>query len=124
MTKKSDVDINARALDYIYELVERNPIHFNPSEYGVYKAEIWGKLKYGDIYIIKSVFDREMSLAGFNAASFLAWAKRQGILSCDEGRRTKKAQIANSTVNTVCLHRTQDDIDTLNVYTDDDDLPM
>ena len=124
MTKKSEVDVNARALEYIYELVERNPIHFSPAEYGVYKAEIWGKLEYGDIYIIKSVFDREMSLAGFNAASFLAWAKRQGLLSYDDGRRTKKVRIANSTVNTVCIRRNQTDIDALNVYTDDDDLPM
>lgn len=124
MTKKSEVDVNSRALEYIYELVERNPIHFRPDEYGTYKAEIWGKLEYGDIYIIKSVFDREMSIAGFNSTAFLSWAKRSGLLSHDDGRRTKKVRIANSTVNTVCLHRTQTDIEALNVYTDDDDLPM
>ena len=124
MTKKSEVDVNARALEYIYELVERNPIHFRPDEYGTYKAEIWGKLEYGDIYIIKSVFDREMSLAGFNSTAFMAWANRNGVLLSDNGRRTKKARIANSTVNTVCIRRNQTDIDALNVYTDDDDLPM
>lgn len=124
MTKKSEVDVNSRALEYIYELVERNPIHFRPDEYGTYKAEIWGKLEYGDIYIIKSVFDREMSLAGFNSTAFMAWANRNGVLLSDNGRRTKKARIANSTVNTVCIRRNQTDIEALNVYTDDDDLPM
>lgn len=103
MTKRDEVNVNRRALDYVYELVARNPLHFATDDFGNYRAEVWGKRDTGYIYIIKSVFEREMSLAGFNGTSFLAWAKRQGILDCNEGRRTKNARIGGNLLNTVCL---------------------
>jgi hypothetical protein len=53
--------------------------------------------------VIKSVFDREMQNAGFNAKSFLSWAKRKGILKTDKERRTKNALIAGTVVPTVCI---------------------
>lgn len=130
LTKKSDVDVNARALDYIYELVERNPIHFKPNEFGDYKSEIWGKLEYDYIYIMKSVFDREMSNQGFNGTAFLSWAKRRGLLDCNEGRRTKRTRILSSIVNTVCIKRVQEDAEILSAnfndtdFDDEYDLPM
>lgn len=103
--KKDDVNASARALEYIYELVGRNPMHFYANEFGDYRSEVWGKVENGYIYIIKSVFDREMTLAGFNGASFLAWASRNGILNCDgeRYRKTRKVRIGNATVNTVCI---------------------
>lgn len=111
MAKKTDVDVNLRALDYAYELVSRNPGHFKPSADGEYKTEVWGRVDFEHIYFVKSVFDREMSAAGFNGASFLSWAKRRGLLECDkDGRRTKKAKIGGSVINTVCLIRSADDI--------------
>lgn len=106
MTKKEEVNANRRALEYIFELVERNPMHFRPNDFGEYRAEVWGKLDVDTIYIVKSVFDREMMLAGYNSTSFLSWAKRNGYLDCDkDGRRTKKSKIYNSVVNAVCINR-------------------
>lgn len=107
LTKKSEINANTRALDYIYELVGRNPAHFKPNEFGEYKTEIWGKVDEDNIYIVKSVFDREMSLAGYNSASFLSWAKRTGVLVCDKDgkRRTKKARIGDAILNTVCISK-------------------
>lgn len=106
MTKKEEVNANRRALEYIFELVERNPMHFRPNDFGEYRAEVWGKLDGDTIYIVKSVFDREMMLAGYNSTSFLSWAKRNGYLDCDkDGRRTKKSKIYNSVVNAVCINR-------------------
>lgn len=111
MAKKTDVDVNLRALDYIYELVSRNPSHFVSAFDGDCKVEVWGRTDVEYIYFVKSVFDREMSLAGFNSTSFLSWAKRRGILQCDkDGRRTKKAKVGNSVVNTVCICKSHDDI--------------
>ena len=103
MAKRDEVNVNRRALEYIYELVARNPMHFTANDYGEYKAEVWGKIDTGCIYFVKSVFDREMTAQGFNSTSFLAWAKRQDILITDNGRRTKNARIAGSLLNTVCL---------------------
>ena len=109
MQKKEDVNINTRALAYIQELVSRNPLHFSMDSFGEYRAEIWGKTDNTYIYIIKSVFDREMTNAGFNSTSFLAWAKRQNILFCENNRTTRKARIAGNSVNTICILRDLDE---------------
>ena len=106
MASKDDVDVNRRAFDYMQELVARNPAHFAPNLSGEYSSEVWGVERSDLVYIIKSVFDREMEAAGYNPAAFLAWAKRNGNIVCDKGgRRTKKARIGESVVNTVCLRR-------------------
>lgn len=105
MTKKEDVNQNVRALEYIYEMLVRNTVHFVPDIYGDYKSEVWGKADDECAYIIKSVFDREMQQAGFNATAFLAWAKRRGITICDRDRRTRKARVGNSVLNTVCIKK-------------------
>ena len=105
MTKKSEIDANIRALSWITEMIAVNTNHFQPNDYGEYKAEVWGKVEAGAVYIIKSVFDREMQNAGFNSKSFLSWAKRKNLLLTDseKSRSTKKCLIACSYVNTVCL---------------------
>ena len=103
MTKKDDVNVNSRAYDYILELVAKNPNKFKTNDFGEYQGEAWGKIEYEYIYIIKSVFDREMSLAGFNSTAFLSYAKRLGLLLCDPDKRTKKARITNSPINCVCI---------------------
>lgn len=103
MTKKDDVNVNSRAYEYILELVARNPNKFKTNDFGEYQGEAWGKIEPEHIYIIKSVFDREMSLAGYNSTAFLSYAKRLGLLLCDPDKRTKKARIANSPTNCVCI---------------------
>ena len=103
MTKKEEVDVNSRALQFIYELVGRNPGRFKANGFGEYAGEVWGKQDGKYIYIIKSVFDREMLMAGFNSTAFLSWAKRRGYLLQDKGRRTKNVRIAGNLVNCVCI---------------------
>ena len=112
MTKKKEVDVNCRALEYIYELVECNPNRFNANEYGDYQGEVWGKTEGTFIYIIKSVFDREMGNGGFNSTAFLAWAKRNGVTVTDNGKRTKKARITGSATNCVCIRKNLSEFDT------------
>ena len=108
MTKKGEIDANVRALSWLTDMVAVNVNHFQPvNEYGEYRAEVWGKSESGNIYIIKSVFDREMQNAGYNSKSFLSWAKRKGLLLTDseKSRSTKKILIAGTLVNTVCLQK-------------------
>lgn len=124
MTKADEVNANLRALDYVFELVGRNPLHFKPNDFGEYKAEVWGRVEDDCVYIIKSVFDREMSIAGFNSSAFLSYAKRRGYLLCDnDGRRTKKAKVAGSLVNTVCVLRETDGV-IPKIDDDFDDIPL
>lgn len=103
MTKKADVNVHTRAYDYILELVARNPNKFVANEYGNYQGEVWGKVEVDNIYIIKSVFDREMSLQGFNSTAFLAWAKRSGYLIASKERRTITSRVAGTPTNCVCI---------------------
>ena len=111
MTKKKEVNVNNRALEFVYELVERNPNKFKPNEYGDYQGEVWGKIDDEFIFIIKSVFDREMGNAGFNSTALLAWAKRNDIIITDNGKRTKKARITGSSTNCVCIRKNLDEFE-------------
>lgn len=120
MTKKDDVNINLRSYDYVLELVARNPNKFKTNDFGEYQGEAWGKIDGNHIYIIKSVFDREMQDAGFNSTAFLSWAKRMDLLLCDANKRTKKARITNGTTNCVCIiKRSDNDLPDI-----DEDIPL
>ena len=112
MAKKKEVNVNCRALEFIYELVERNPNRFKANEFGEYQGEVWGKYEETCIYIIKSVFDREMGNGGFNSTAFLAWAKRNDVIITDNGKRTKKARITGSATNCVCIKKNLNEFET------------
>lgn len=122
MTKKAEVNVNQRALEYVYELAERNPNRFKANEFGDYQGEVWGKKEDDCIYFIKSVFDREMANAGFNSTAFLAWAKRMGYIDTDKNKRTKKAWILGGSVNTVCVKKEKQPVEVTTIY--DDELPL
>ena len=122
MTKKAEVNVNQRALEFVYELAERNPNRFKANEFGDYQGEVWGKKEDDCIYFIKSVFDREMANSGFNSTAFLAWAKRMGYIDTDKNKRTKKAWILGGSVNTVCVKKEKQPAEVTTIY--DDELPI
>ena len=122
MTKKAEVNVNQRALEFVYELAERNPNRFKANEFGDYQGEVWGKKEDDCIYFIKSVFDREMANGGFNSTAFLAWAKRMGYIDTDKNKRTKKAWILGGSVNTVCVKKEKQPAEVTTIY--DDELPL
>lgn len=123
MAKKKEVNVNCRALEFIYELVERNPNRFKANDFGEYQGEVWGKTEETCIYIIKSVFDREMGNCGFNSTAFLAWAKRNDIIITDNGKRTKKARITGSATNCVCIKKNLSEFETAQ-FEEVDMLPL
>ena len=123
MTKKKEVNVNYRALEFVYELVERNPNRFKANEFGEYQGEVWGKSEETCIYIIKSVFDREMGNGGFNSTAFLAWAKRNNVTYTDNGKRTKKARITGSATNCVCIRKNLSE-DMIHETKEDYDIPL
>lgn len=123
MAKKKEVNVNNRALEFVYELVERNPNKFKANEFGEYQGEVWGKQEVDCIYIIKSVFDREMGNGGFNSTAFLAWAKRNDVIITDNGKRTKKARITGSATNCVCIKKNLSEFETAQ-FEEMDMLPL
>lgn len=100
LTDKSDVDANARALDWLMDFAASNQQRFDPEDD---RGETWGVIRDGYICIIKSVFDREMMNEGFNPSSFVSWAKRQGLLDSEAGRITKKKLIGNMHPRCICI---------------------
>ena len=108
MMKKDAVDVNKRALTYVYELVARNPMHFSQSDYAEFKQEVWGKEENGNIYFIRSVFERELQNAGYNAIAFLSWAKRNDLLETDSDRPTrlhKTTRISGKSMKAICIKK-------------------
>lgn len=106
ITSKDEVNVNARAYDFIIELVARNINRFRTNEFGEYQGEVWGCIEDDHIYIIKSVFDREMGNQGYNSTTFLSWAKKNGYLLCDndaKSRKTRKKKIVGTATNCVCI---------------------
>lgn len=120
LTSKADVDVNARALNWIYDFVATNSNRFGGAEI---PGEIWGEISGNYIYIIKSVFDEKMKAAGFNPQSFLSWAIQRGLLITDASgeRKTKNKRIKGSGVVSRCVCIIQsNNIEDVDV----DDLPF
>jgi uncharacterized protein (DUF927 family) len=103
MTSKSDVDINVRAYEYLIELCSRNINHFRAGHFGEVQCEVWGKIDENKIYIIKSVFDREMTAQGFNPTAFLSWAKKNDVIDTADKRQTCSTRISGNIVRCVCI---------------------
>ncbi|MBQ0097363.1 MAG: DUF927 domain-containing protein [Oscillospiraceae bacterium] len=122
LTSKSDVDVNSRAYNYLTELVARNNNKFYTNNFGEYQSEIWGKVDDGYIYIIKSVFDRELTNAGYNSTAFLSWAKRNGLLKHKENRNTLVSRINKSVVNCICVKAKEEIVEFSDDDISDDDL--
>lgn len=82
LVTRESADTNRRAYDWLCEWIATNPLKFK-SQNDQYAGECWGKLECDKAdnpiraCIIRSVFDRAMSEAGYNAASFLSWAAKE-----------------------------------------------
>lgn len=98
-------DTNARAYDWLCDFIACNPSRFNPNSFGDYSGECWGTVdeSAGKAYIIKGVFDRIMTDAGFNPASFLSWADRKGRIERQGGKRTKVKRLNGTITRCVVL---------------------
>ena len=124
MTKREEIDVNARAYNFVLDWIARNINKFKPNEFGNYQGEAWGKVDNDCVYIIKSIFDKEMNNAGFNPVAFLSWAKRNGYVHTAEGRRTRRSRIAGVVANCVCLVAENIDISTDFEEINPDEIPF
>lgn len=107
LSTKADVSQNERALEWLYDFVAQNSSRFSPNQFGDYPGEIWGCVDDDCIYFIKSAFDKVMRDNGYNPASFLSWAKRNGVIQCGEGASerhlTRKKRIKGFSVAPRCV---------------------
>lgn len=74
LLKKGDIDIHQKTLDWLFDYIATNQIHFD----GEAKTEFWGRIDddKGVIYIIRSVLEKAFSEHNLDLKSFLSWALR------------------------------------------------
>lgn len=105
MAKKSDVNVNERAYEAVIDMVASNINRFRRNDFGDFTGEVWGKIEKDNIFIIKSIFDRELQLRGFNSTVFLSWAKNAGLLVHTPNKHTCVQRIAGPATRCVCLKK-------------------
>lgn len=122
LLRKGDIDINKKTVDWLYDYVAQNSVHFDSDR----NTEIWGKVDddEGNIYIIRSVFEREMKANNLDPKSFLSWAVRTGIVipGRDNVSQVKKIPGAKGACRVICLRMASE-----GVFTDvseDEELPF
>lgn len=107
LTTKREADTNRRAYDWLCDWIASNPMRFTPDESGKYAGECWGCVEEegSKVYVIKSIFNRVMTDAGFNPDSFLSWAnKAQKIERKGKHRSVMKRLITGQpAARCVCL---------------------
>lgn len=85
LVTQSQADTNGRAYEWLCDWIASNAGHFTQNGYGDYAGECWGNVEQDGscAYIIKGVFDRVMTDAGFSSASFLSWAAKNRLIIRD-----------------------------------------
>lgn len=95
LSTKTEVDVNLRALEWLYGFIAENSNAFLRSGSGYVDAgprgAVYGRITDKGIAIIKTVFERAMADAGFNPTAFLSWAKRHGKLAAVNGAHLSTA---------------------------------
>lgn len=90
LSTKTDVDVNRRALEWFYGWVAENSNAFMMSGSGYTsdgpRGAVYGRITPKGIAVIKTVFERAMTEAGYNPAAFLSWAKRSDVLTGVNGK--------------------------------------
>lgn len=106
---KDDVSANKNAYEWIKDMVASNINNFKTNDFGDYPKECWGKIEIDanemtqKIFVIKSVFDKQLKENGFNSQSFLSWGKQKNLIETDGERFTKKKKIQSIATNCVCI---------------------
>lgn len=90
LRNKGDVSEEGRAYEYLMDIIAANHSRF---EYDIESsAEQWGFWVKDDVQLAinGTIFERIMKQGGFQGKAFLSWAKRNNLIECGEGGRTKK----------------------------------
>lgn len=104
LVTKARMDQNRRALEFLHDQVAMNPGRFRPDLAVEKSTELWGDMDERYIYIIKPQFDRLLGENGFNAASFLGWARRYGAIRVGkDGKNAPKHRILGKDTRCVWL---------------------
>lgn len=123
-----DINQNRRALEFLYDQVAINAIHFDPHRASDKGIEIWGEVGPEYIYIIKPVFDSLLRKNGFKLKSFLEWAKGQKLIRTEASKRNPKDTVAHRipglSSSPRCVFLLRPSKDRSSEAEEDDELPL
>ena len=92
-----EVDVNARAYDWLRGWLAENAGMFQESRWGDGpNSNTWGKISQDRAWILRSVFNREVTEAGFSPQALLSWMKRRGKILT---RKNSRAFTVNKSIN-------------------------
>ena len=87
---KASVSVNERAYEYLCEYVVSNKNRFcGQSD----TLDVWGSIEDGIAYIVRSVFNRICSDAGYNTQALLSWMKQHGKIETGTKGFTRSKRI-------------------------------
>ena len=100
LKKKSDVDINERAVRYIYDWLAINTMKFIPSS-GIDPSgyEVYGEKTTYSYKVIKTVFDDACEKGRFSANATAKHLKRKGLLRCTRNSVSQTGKVGNIRTN-------------------------
>lgn len=89
---KDSVSVGKRGYDFLCDWVSMNAQRFEDNT-----QERYGKIDVDYAYIIRTVYEREMSNAGFDGRAVLSWMRSQDLILCDnDGKHlARKSRIGN-----------------------------
>lgn len=106
---KQEVDINQRALEWLWGTIAENESKFLTPDDGI-QREVWGEYKIAGfdrpgVAVIASVFSRIMTDAGFNPTAFRQWAASRDYLRRDvEGKTASVIRLHGKLVRCIWLY--------------------
>jgi uncharacterized protein (DUF927 family) len=123
LVSKNTVNQNVRALQFLSDFISINQAKFHPENSTV--NEIWGDMDDNYVYFIRSKLEQVLQDEGYNAVTFLSWAKNnEGVTIGSDGKTTKLRRIMGKPTRCVwlkcsILNGLSDSIDD-----EDSDLPL
>ena len=82
LQEKATVSVNQRGYDYLCEYIVANAGRFEREDGGQTEehGEVWGRIRPGHISVIRSIYNRICTDAGFNQQALLSWMNQKGLI--------------------------------------------
>lgn len=106
LASKAAVSAGERGYQYLCDWVAQSSNRFlsaGNSASEMKGNEVYGVLEDNEAFIIRSVFDRTVSDAGFSSAALLSWLKQNELIETRGRNRTRGKRINGVNVECVCL---------------------
>ena len=90
LSTHSEVSSNIRALEWMMDWIAQNSKKFSGKDD---ISEIWGKINFDKVAVIRDVFNKACIENGYNPSSFLSWLKRNGRIETEGRGYTKRIRM-------------------------------